>query len=307
MRFLLLLAMTLVWLMPADAQSPSVQFTAISYNVQFLPGMASAANKRKQPEYRASRIAQEVAAFDIVALQETFNEVHRPILIDALRTAWNGTVNLVVAPKPDGFYANGGTMLATRYPILETHSCVYSQFSKPEDYGISADGYAAKGAIHARLQLSDGGVLDVFDTHFEAREPKFRPSQYREFADFIAAHTDSDTPAVLFGDMNTNGVESERNNPDSEYHVLISELERAHPSGRVVDVWPQLHPDETGGTSEQESTEIGKRIDYLIVLDPGDGATSLTPLSIQIEPFPDATVGYLSDHSAVIGRFALKP
>lgn len=290
---------------PADAQPRDTEFTIITYNVQFLPGMASVANKRKQPEYRAQRIAAEVSAYDIVALQETFHEAHRPALIDALQDALDGSANLVIAPKPEAFFANGGTLIATRYPILESNDFVYTRFSTPEEYGISADGYSAKGVIHARVQLSGGQLLDIFNTHLEAREPEFRPSQYGELADFIAEYGDVAVPALLVGDMNTNGVQAERDDPDSGYALFLSELQRARPGTTIVDLWPALHPEALGGTSEQESTETGKRIDYIIALQPAANAGALMPIAIEIQAYADEQVTYLSDHNAVIARMKI--
>jgi endonuclease/exonuclease/phosphatase family metal-dependent hydrolase len=73
-------------------------------------------------------------------------------------------------------------LLLTRFPIVESNSTVYKNFSKPADYGLRADGYAAKGVIHARVAYgNDSGMqLDVFVTHLEARADDLRPLQYGE-------------------------------------------------------------------------------------------------------------------------------
>ena len=147
----------------ADEEADKV-LRVITYNVQFLPGMASSANKRKEPHYRAERIAEEVSDFDIVALQETFHPRFRDLILEGLREAWDGELNVVVSPQPEDRF-NGGCLIATRLPIVESDAMIFEHFSSPEDYGVRADGYAAKGVIHARIALGEnaqGDTIDVF-------------------------------------------------------------------------------------------------------------------------------------------------
>ena len=272
----------------------------VTYNVQFLPGMASAANKRKEPHYRAERIAQEMSRFDIVALQETFDPLFREIIVESLREAWDGELNLVVSPEPEGRF-NGGCLIATRMPIVESDAMIFEHFSTPEEYGIRADGYAAKGVIFARVARSaeePGDTIDVFVTHLEARADHLRELQYPEFAAFVKAKNDPRRPALIMGDLNTRGTLEYRENPDSQYHRLMSALSGAV-GGRLTDVWPALMDEARGGTSDQESTETGNRIDYILVSNPNPTGPRLEPQSIRVNLYQDPKVVALSDHNAV--------
>ena len=58
-----------------------------------------------------------------------------------------------------------------------------------------------------------------------------------------------------------------------------------------------------GGTTEQESSQIGKRIDYIIVGNPRLTYPQLTPVAIEVMTFQDPRVVALSDHNAVVATF----
>lgn len=294
---------------PGIAAEPTTTISVISYNVQFLPPPASFVNKRKLPDYRAKRIAEECSKFDIVGLQETFHKTHRAQIVAGLRKAWQQEPNVFVAPTPDGFNANGGTLLMTKWPMRETNSIVFKHFSSPKDFGFRADGFAAKGVIHGRITDTTGDprkTVDVYVTHLEARADDLRPKQYAEMATFIKNTSDPNRPMILMGDMNTAGMTDQRNDPESQYSLLMQELNQARPGGGVIDVWPHLMGDKLGGTNEQESSEIGKRIDYVFVGNPQSPAPQLIPKSIEVKTYQDEKVVALSDHNAVIAEFQWK-
>lgn len=286
----------------AVAEEPQT-LKVISYNVQFLPGVAAGSNKRPEPEYRAGRIGEAMAVFDIVTLQETFNEKHRPLIVEALKKAWGGAGNEVVAPKPSGFLANGGTMIMAKLPIAESGSIVYKNYSLPKDYGLRADGFAAKGCIHGRVTLGVDREVDVFVTHLEARAGELRPLQYQELSAFVQSVNKGERPALLLGDLNTNGNPEERAKADSQYSVMMKTLNSERGESPFVDVWPLLMKDALGGTNEQESSDTGERIDYVLVSNPGGGAPGLEATGIRVNPYPDVKTEYLSDHSAVEAEF----
>lgn len=279
----------------------------IIYNVQFLPGLAAAANKRKEPEYRAERIGEEMARYDIVALNETFEENARTIILDKLRDGWGGAFNVMISPKPENRF-NGGVLIASRLPFLETNAYIYEHYSHPDDYGVRADGHAAKGVIHARIKRSadapDDEYIDVFATHLEARADHLREKQYPELAAFIKEHSDPDRPMLLLGDLNTRGHGEYLTGSGSQYARMMKTLKDARPT--ILDVWPHLKPGEHGGTSEQESADIGRRIDYILLANPQDNGPRLEPTDIEVRLFQDPRVIALSDHNAVAGEFLWK-
>ena len=72
--FLKLLLIGLVRLPSLDGQvvsdEPRANFKVISYNVQFLPGIAAVANNRADAPYRAQRLGELLSAWDVVGLNE---------------------------------------------------------------------------------------------------------------------------------------------------------------------------------------------------------------------------------------------
>ncbi len=286
-----------------DEPAEATTVRAISYNVQFLPGPAAIANKRKNPKYRAEVIGRLMAEFDIVGLNEVFEDNHRELLLSQIEVAWGDDYSVVTGPHPDDGRANGGLAIVTRLPVEATHSVIYKAFSSPKDYGLRADGFAAKGVLHARLRrhrdVDSADAIDVFVTHMEARADHLRPKQYEEMAAFIHEHADPARPVLIMGDFNTRGEREEREAPDAQYPMLIARLTEALPEATLVDTWLHLHADEFGGTTEQESTEVGHRIDYIFVANPSSGTARLEPLAVRVNGYLDDEVFALSDHSAV--------
>lgn len=275
----------------------------ISYNVQFLPGLAGAvANKRGNPVYRAKTIGQKLVDFDIIGLNELFDEKPRELLVGEIRKSWGENLNVVVSPRVNPKRFTGGLAIITRLPILADHVLTYSQSSSPEKYGLGADGYATKGALHARLALDSSRsaerAVDVFVTHMEAREDALRPSQYEELARFVSEHTSPIRPAIMMGDFNTHGDREDMDDPSSPYNLMVGKFAAARPESRLIDLWPTLH-DGPGGTSRQEGDSGGSRIDYIFVLNPKQPAPMLQPKSVQVNRYLDPKVVALSDHSAV--------
>lgn len=283
-----------------QAGEPAV-LRVITYNVQFLPEPVAWKNERPQPTYRARRIAEELREFDVAGLQEMFHAQHRQQLLDQLRAVWDSQLHVVRSPRPTGFHTSGGCAILSQRPILESAAVVFANYSKPADYGARADGFAAKGVVHARIARSPAepdNYLDVFVTHLEARADDLRPLQYRELAKFIRDKSNPGRPVLLMGDLNTYGMPDYQQDPDSQYAQLLRELNTARPDGGMTDLWPLLRGDAWGGTTDQKSTESGKRIDYIFLGNPSSGP-QITPHSIEVQLYQDAKVGALSDHNAV--------
>lgn len=286
----------------ATADQPAAPLRVISYNVQFLPSLAAMVNKRGDPRYRAKELGKVLAVYDIVGLNEVFDDRPRELLLEGLKQAWGDSFAAVVHPKPGDGRFNGGLTIATRLPVLGSHTTIYTQASSPKKYGLGADGYAAKGVVHARIARGPDQkdqFVDVFITHMEAREDAIRPSQYKELAAFMKEHAAGTQPILVMGDFNTHGNPADQDDKESPYNVLLGDMRAAIPDDELLDLWPTLHGRELGGTNEQDTTERGNRIDYIFLANPKGPMQLLKPLTVRVNPFPDKKVEYLSDHSAV--------
>ncbi len=279
-------------------------FRAISYNVQFLPAIARHTNKRSLPIYRAKQIAEKMTAFDIIGLNETFDDEPRKIIHDHLKKKWGKDCSIIYGPDPRDGRFNGGLSLISRFPFVKTNSVIYKNFSSPLKYGVQADGFAAKGVLYARVILSEKNFgekkpLDIFVTHFEARDGSLRRKQFDELASFISKQISVDVDFILLGDLNTRGNAKYRVALHSTYNQLFGVLTKAIPEHRLVDTWPTLHPDQDGGTKYQTKATGGPRIDYIIIGQAKKLDDQLEVDKVQVNPYLDKKVDALSDHSAV--------
>ena len=249
----------------------SDRLRVMTYNVQFLPEPVSDRNERPHPQYRAQCIAEAASRFDIIVLQETFHDEHRQQIIDRVAEVWAGTTYTIQSPTPTGFFTSGGCLIISKMPVVAQHSTVFANYSNPAQYGFKADGFAAKGVLHARIahpSSAPSDFVDVFATHLEARADDLRPLQYEELAKFVKQHASPNHPALLLGDLNTRGGPEFRRDAESQYSQLMRHLSSAREGGEWVDIWPQLKGDALGGTTEQASADVGKRIDYILISNP---------------------------------------
>jgi endonuclease/exonuclease/phosphatase family metal-dependent hydrolase len=290
-----------------EESSRRTSLRIVAYNTHLRPGMAlQVAGPRGQAAYRAEAIGRRLAEYDLAGLCEVFDSQRRDELIGGAATAAPSAFTSLWFPKPRGrSLTNSGLLLLSRLPIEASHLLTYRHASRFISHGFRADGFAAKGVLHARLKLSDasGDSLDCFVTHLESHSASARKSQLEELARFIAAHASTERPAVLMGDLNIAADCPLRPNEltaASPYQELLAALESS--GVEWIDVWPALQTG-AGGTSDPMDGRGGRRIDYVFVSAAHASArNSLRPTSVSVERFLDDHVkeGSLSDHAAVV-------
>jgi endonuclease/exonuclease/phosphatase family metal-dependent hydrolase len=289
---------------PAEPRRDGLRLKVITYNVQFLPGIAELANLRRHADYRAQAIGEKLAGYDIIGLNEVVEPAHRKTLLQQFREKLGKDFHCVTPPPEErsGFGVDSGLVLVSRLPILAHHRLPYGNGSSIWKYGFLADGFAAKGALHARLGRDQNApaaeCLDVFITHLERQESAAREVQYGQFAEFIRAHSDPRRPALILGDFNTVGNLREVKAPASQYQRMMKTLRRGRPGLPLIDLWPQLSQ-ENIGTGDPDRADGGERIDYIFLSSPADPKRRLQPLAIRVNRLADPKVTTLSDHTAV--------
>lgn len=297
-RVALCLVLALAVGLRAD-EAPEVRI--LSYNVQFLPGIAQLFNARGNDDYRPRELAKVLADYDAIGLNEVFELGPRKIILDALRSAWGERFHVYECPEPGPKVGkfNAGLAIVSKYPIVATGHIAYSAWSTKKEFGVFADEFAAKGALFARVRLEQFQPpieLDVFTTHLDSKLASARAVQVKELAAFAKENTSPERPAILMGDFNTRGNPEYQKKEDSEYRRLIGRLGEAVPG--LVDSWLAVGTGD-GGTSEPTDLVTSSRIDYVFFA-PGSGPPPRLKLkSSVVRPFLDSKVTSLSDHSAV--------
>ncbi|MFK8112192.1 MAG: endonuclease/exonuclease/phosphatase family protein, partial [Rubripirellula sp.] len=265
-------------------------------NAHFLPGIANrVAGKRSSSQYRAAAIAIRLREYDIVCLNEAFDEKLACGLIDEFNADPARQFAFVRSPEPLGWtkMVSGGLILFSRYPVIDSGSITYTNGSRFIATGFrAADGWSAKGALHVRLALQSGssGDLDCFVTHLESHSAKIRAEQTSELIEFIRSKHDPRIPLLIMGDFNIvgpqrSGKTSDPVNANPEYMSLLSALQGIDGGIRDVGV-------DGSGTSAPMRQGGGKRIDYILA-SRADVVSTETLLLLD-ERVPE---GSLSDHA----------
>jgi endonuclease/exonuclease/phosphatase family metal-dependent hydrolase len=278
----------------ADAKQPT-ELRILIYNAQFLPGVGAIVDKYGDTAELAKEIGRSITGYDIIGLCELFKPERRQELLGEIKKVWGENFYLLTATdtQRSAFGVDSGLTLVSRLPILESRSKPFGNDSSIAEYGLFADGFAAKGMLHARLAIGKGGKLDVFLTHLESTDAKIRTAQYTMLADFIKKYSDEHIPLLLLGDLNTNGPKAERARPGSQYSKLFAALNHVRPGAPFVDTWLKFHP-----TLPSTDPLEQWRVDY-ILMSPGQTTNMrLTPVSADSDPMIGEQKKPLSDHPA---------
>ncbi|MBX9654030.1 endonuclease/exonuclease/phosphatase family protein [bacterium] len=293
-----------------DAPSPvknANELRVLSYNVQFLPGIAQLFNARGNDDYRPRKLGEVLKEFDVIGLNEVFELKPRGIILVEIKKAWGDQFYVFECPEPAKEVGrfNAGLAIVSRYPIVESHHIAYSAWSTKKEFGVFADEFAAKGALHARIRIRDGKDpidIDFFTTHMDSKLASARKVQGEELAAFAAKYSSPDNTAIFTGDFNTRGNLDERKRKTDEYFGLVERLKSFR--GSLQDLWLVVGKGD-GGTSDQDPNDGGSRIDYIFFAPPVKGVDRLKPLRANVLHFLDPRVKALSDHSAVEGVFQI--
>ncbi|MEV8097726.1 endonuclease/exonuclease/phosphatase family protein [Kitasatospora sp. NPDC085879] len=231
---------------PASAHTGET-YRVMTYNIQALPPSAGSGDLSQvygmDQENRARLIADRILAedYDIITLNEAFDEDVRRVLLAMLSPAYPHHVDQLLSPG-SGVEEDSGLMLFSRFPIRRTGEqnaleCVdpaphagthlmdcRAQFHRYEA-GDHPDDLAQKGIAHVQVDNPAAGrPLDVFFTHTQSDnrgdEPTntaTRSDQFDEMAAFTTRYSDPHHDAVLMGDLNVPAETQPSATPSAEY------------------------------------------------------------------------------------------
>ncbi|KIW16143.1 hypothetical protein PV08_06194 [Exophiala spinifera] len=183
-----------------------------------------------------NRIANYTPELDIVGLQECWT------FADYLNIR-NRTRSILPYAKyyHSGIFG-GGLAIFSRWPIRDSSMFRYPLNGRPTAF-FRGDWFVGKGVACAQIQMPDGQMIEVFNTHLHApyeREPNdsyicHRTAQAWEIAKLMRAASERGSLVLGMGDFNMV--------PLSFAHVLIESR------GGVKDVWRVVKPGSSVGKS----------------------------------------------------------
>lgn len=240
------------------------------------------------------------------------------------------TLGFVYRTKPltDTFAVDGGTVVFSKYPIVQEANMIFA------DDCHGSDCCASKGLAFARIH-KDGVFYNVIGTHLQAwpstASHVVRMRQADQAAKFIAAlNIPQDEPLIFAGDLNSD-MYHDRENLRHLMYVLKMDLPALHPDSHPFTVDPQTnalvgnddpaeyHTDEyPNGCADEYYKTLScpccpaQMIDYVFYSSAHLKPTEswMRVVKAKVEPFQcqmniglTATITDISDHYPVIGYF----
>jgi len=241
----------------------------LTYNVHGLPSVITMDDT---PE-RLRQIGPLLAAYDIVGLQEDFDDSNHDMLV---AKSGHPSVFRFGEILDLRFYGSGLSILSTlpgRAHQMQHYSVCHGRFES------ASDCLASKGLQRVRLQLDEGVEIDVYNSHLEAgdapEDQAARAIQIDELIQAVRTHSEEHA-LILMGDMN---IHSDQESGRALMAKLIRELDLTDACDAVGCASPH-------------------RIDRVFIR--GSSELQLQVDSWQVDTgFVDANGVPLSDHDAI--------
>lgn len=287
-------------------KSGGAVFDVLSLNTWGLPEPIS-----KEVSERHSRIGKSIASYEIAGFEEAFSAKSKHIAQGAALTGLSYHIN-----KPDA-----RRIMPSGLATFSQYEIVKSGF-KPFSLGTQSDALAQKGVSFSRIRVPEGGLVDVYVTHFQATNAKpggmldqawrkgvsqilpgfdkpaseIRAHDAQVLIDYVKAN-DEGHPVIIMGDFNTLDTQP-------VYQQIKQGL-------GLNDSFRELNPTAPGYTSDgianpwKVDTDKQKRVDYIFYRSGQD--TDLKALSSELA-FNQAVDGkFVSDHFGLHTRFEMSP
>jgi len=183
--------------------------TVIGWNLFLMYGKPSL-------HERTQLIADKIGQYDIMLFTEAWNlplfSPHWWTVRILKKTADERGFNMLSNFRGGARFQDSGLTIITHYEIMKHDFIVFTH-----SHGI--DSLASKGALYAKLKISENHVLHCFVTHLNAKyrlkdtvTGEVRKKQYGQLLDWIQSLSSDFNPedrVVVFGDFNVNRNEQQ--------------------------------------------------------------------------------------------------
>lgn len=249
------------------------EISLLTWNINQWPAALSGRRNRR----RLGVVRRFVRDFDIVCLQEAWSTAaqelrweHRHHYLDDGRSAL-------------GF--GSGLLTLSRFPVVSGRFIRYNASAIP-------DSMASKGIALAALRVPGQGVVNVINTHLQARFwPGVRKRQMRELDRFVEQRC-SDATTLLAGDLNARR--------DSDEFRLLHDALRFRDA---IEEKPPTHIPADGPGHPKRFSGTSDRIDHLLMLPRGDTSMEVLDTGIIEEEIPGEITA--SDHRGLFVKIRL--
>jgi len=163
------------------------QFSLFTYNVQMRPVLDN-------NSYKGSRISPQLNLYDIVAIQESFDQKN------TLMSAVTHPYQAHFTDKRYFFtFVDSGLSSLSRFPISSTKKVHY------RSYAGFQDAIASKGILKISIEI-EGHTIDVYNTHMQAtggrKGTDARLDQAAQLVEFVNKNSPTTHSVILIGDFN---------------------------------------------------------------------------------------------------------
>ena len=145
---------------PNELVVPRKTVRLLTYNMYMRPPPVKT-NESDFKDARLEEFAKKLEDFDIVCNQEVFSTLNsrkQRLITYAQRC---GFLYYTSSDQPSlfsGYATDGGLVIMSRFPIIESDFCPYH-------YGVLSDSLSYKGVLYAKIQIGEGRILHLFNTH----------------------------------------------------------------------------------------------------------------------------------------------
>ena len=291
----------------------------LSYNVYMRPRDKPPYAMLNGQDIRAKLLPAQLDNFDVLVLQELFEESSTRLLLSGLVDRGYGHCTAVVGDDvltfrwvdPGGLQLpknwNGGVVIASRWPIIESRAgqVLFGPVCSGMDCG------ADKGAVYAAIDKAAPGQpplpFHIIGTHLNNGDWPIQRQQLEMVRALIdAADIPIDEPVVIAGDFNIDRIQ----HPD-RYQEMLSILSARDPCPHLGACG---HPFTADGTLNDLGDGPRTRVDYVLYSTRHLGSTSGTFARTLVPRSPEPWREFphepwmwdLSDHFPVYGSFLFR-